>query len=78
MSREQRFQQTGFWLTSLLRDIDEMIHYMENPIHPILPVQDLGSVIAEFRIIRQMVLNAYNQLIEERFPRYPRFPSEKK
>ena len=78
MSREQEFQDTGFFLNAFLRDIDEMIHYLENPVYPILPIQDMDIIIGEFRIIRQMVSNAYDQIVERRFPRYPRFESEKK
>ena len=46
-----------------------MIEYLESPVEPLLPIQDLDALIGEYRIIRQIILNAYDKLIEERYPR---------
>ena len=69
MAQEQQFQSTAFLLYHLLWETDELIEILESPPEPLLPVPDLDIIIAEYRIIRQIISNAYNQLIEEWYPR---------
>ena len=77
MSQEQQFQSTAILLHVTIRMIDMVIRDLESPVEPILPIRDVDLIVAELRIVRQMVEDEYNRQIELRYPRYPRFPAEK-
>ena len=75
---ERAFYVTAMTLDNTLRAIDQAIEHLEGRQavrhFPHLPSFDI--LINELRQIRQQVFDEFNRIVEERFPRYPRFPPE--